>query len=349
MEQKRQYNLDLLRIFACFMVLVLHVSAHNWGRTSPESIEWQIFNIYDVLVRSAVPLFFMLSGKLFLSRDDISLIRLFYKNILKIIFAYFLWSFLYAIDQVGIRSIISSPDFTHLFSITVDSKYHLWYLPALISVYLLIPVFISMKSYKDGKILIYTTILFFVFAIVKYSVMLLPINQSFKELLQKFNFSFDSYCGYFIFGYILDKFKEKLRRIPSIILLLIFFITVSITAAGSYFLSINSGTGVSTLYNNFFISTFIEAAIVFLLFIRLSQLHFNKTIGTIVTKVSGYTFFVYLFHPFIIEHLSLWFNFDSLSFTPIISIPIISALLFVLCVAMAMIIDKIPIIRKILL
>ena len=349
MEQKRQYNLDLLRIFACFMVLILHVAGHNWGKVSPDSLEWHAFNFYDVLVRSAVPLFLMLSGKLFLSRDDISLKKLFSKNILKIVFVYLLWSFLYAVDKIGIRNIIASPDISLLFSVTVASKYHLWYLPALVSVYLLVPVFISMKPYKDGKILNYAAILTFIFTVVRYSVFLLPINASLKSLLEEINFPFDLYAGYFLFGYILDKYKDKLKKVHSIILVLTFFITVAATSLGSYYLSANAGEGVAVLYNSLFISTFIEAAIIFLLFLRLSVPPVGKTVSTVIKKASLYTFFVYLFHPFIIEHLDLWFEVDSLSFSPIISVPALSVLLFVLCMTVAMIIDRIPVVRRILM
>lgn len=349
MEQKRQYNLDLLRILACFMVLVIHVSAQNWYTILPQSTEWQIFNIYDVFARSSVPLFFMLSGKLFLSRDDVSFKKLFSKNILKLVFVYFLWSFLYAVDQIGIKNIISSPDLTLLFTTTVGSKYHLWYLPALVSVYFLIPVFIGLKSYKNGKVLNYITILFVVFVVLKYSVMLLPMHQSFINLLNKFSFVFDIHCGFFLFGHILDKYQEKLKKIPSFVLLIIFFITGTLTALGSYLLSVKTGTATEALYNYFIISTLIEAVTIFILFLRLSNLNINKTLGAIIKKISTYTLFVYLLHPFLIEHLYLWFGLNTLSLSPIISVPLISVILFVLGTVIAMILDKIPIIRKIFL
>lgn len=349
MEQKRQYNLDLLRILACFMVLVIHVSAQNWYTISPQSREWQIFNIYNVFARSAVPLFFMLSGKLFLAKDDISFKKLFSKKILKLIFVYFIWSFLYAVDQIDIGNIIAAPDLEKLFTTTVASKYHLWYLPELISIYLLIPVFVGLKSYKSGKIINYITILFIAFAVLKYSIMLVPMHPSFVELLNKFSFVFDTFCGYFLLGHILDKRQEKLKKIPCFVLLIIFFTTGALTAAGSYFLSVRAGEPIGTLYNNFFIATLINAVIIFILFLRLSNLNINKTFGAIIKKLSAYTLFVYLIHPFLIEQLSRRFSFNSLSFSPVISVPIISVILFVLSAVFAVILDQIPVIRKIFL
>ncbi len=349
MQDKRQYNLDFLRILACFMVLILHVSGHNWSKISPQSIEWQVFNVYDVLVRSAVPLFFMLSGKLFLSKEEISLKKLFLKNISKLLFVYFFWSLFYAVDLLGFKNTLTSPNLSNILYAFLSSKYHLWYLPALISVYLLVPVFISMKSYKNGRILDYTAVLFFIFSILGYSILLLPIGQAYKEFLQSFSFIFDTYCGYFLFGHIFDRYSEKLKRIPTFVLLVVFFITIVVTAAGSYFLSVKAGTGISTLYSYFFISTFIEAAVIFMLFLRLPHINIGKTVGTIIKKISKYTLFVYLFHPFVIEHLDLWFGVDSLSFAPILSVPLIAILLFVVCIIIAVVLDKIPVVRKIFL
>ena len=349
MEQKRQYNLDLLRILACFMVLVIHVSAHNWSTVPPQSTAWQVFNIYNVFARSSVPLFFMLSGKLFLERDDVSFKRLFSKNILKLIFVYFLWSFLYAVDQIGIGNIVAEPDLTRLFTATVDSKYHLWYLTALVSVYLLIPVFIGLKSYKNGRVLDYIAILFVIMVVLKYSLSLLPVHQSIIDLLNKYGFGFSTLSGYFLLGHILDKYREKSKKIPSFVLLTEFFAACALTAAGSYIVSVKAGAATATLYDFFFISTFVEAVIIFTLFLRLSNLNINRTLGAMIKKISNYTLFIYLFHPFLIEHLHLWFGFDTLSLSPIISVPLISAILFVSSALFAAVLDKIPVIKKIFL
>lgn len=349
MGREREYNLDLLRILASFMVVFLHVAAQNWDTIPPASAPWQIFNIYDILVRSAVPIFFMLSGKLFLSRNDVSLKKLFSKNILRFVFIYFLWSFLYSIDQIGIKTLLSSPDLNLLFTTFVSSKYHLWYLPALVSIYFIIPVFIAMKSYKNGKILDYTAILFIAFAIIKYSITLIPMNQSFLELIRKFNFELDGFCGYFILGYVLDKHKEKLKKIPTFDLIIFFLVTAALTAWGSSVLSVKSGIATAMLYDYFFIATFIEAVIIFALFLRMSQFNFNKTAETIIRKLSSYTLFVYLFHPFVLQHLSIWFGLNSLSFNAVLSVPFLAVLIFILCIAVAIILDKIPFIRKIFL
>ena len=58
---------DLLRIIATFAVIVLHVSVSKWYESPIREYNWQMFNIYDSLVRWSVPVFVMISGMFFLN------------------------------------------------------------------------------------------------------------------------------------------------------------------------------------------------------------------------------------------------------------------------------------------
>ncbi|NLV90708.1 MAG: acyltransferase family protein, partial [Tenericutes bacterium] len=63
---KRKLYMDVIRIVAIFAVVLLHVAADNFYVFKYTSFEWQVLNVYDSLVRFCVPLFFMISGVLFL-------------------------------------------------------------------------------------------------------------------------------------------------------------------------------------------------------------------------------------------------------------------------------------------
>ena len=76
----RDYSLDILRILACVMVVGIHTTMEGWYNISPRSYNWIVLNFYDTLVRPAVPLFFMISGALFLSKDSIDIKKLWTKN-----------------------------------------------------------------------------------------------------------------------------------------------------------------------------------------------------------------------------------------------------------------------------
>ena len=77
----RQLHYDLLRIFASFMVVMLHVSAFYWDKIQPQTEQWRALNLFDSAVRSCVPLFFMLSGA-FLLAKELPLNKLLGKNVL---------------------------------------------------------------------------------------------------------------------------------------------------------------------------------------------------------------------------------------------------------------------------
>lgn len=348
MISKREYNMDFLRIVACFMVILLHTSAQNWDSVSFTSFEWAAFNAYNSSVRSAVALFFMLSGKLFLSKETLSIKNLFLKNILKLLFVYGLWSLLYAIDTIGILNLLSNFDLHKLAAVTIASKYHLWYLPELISVYLMLPVIFAVKHYQNGKILNYVCIMIFLFTIVRSSILLFVDSTLLTTLFRKVNFSLGSCCGYFILGYVLDQNKEKLRKIKTPVLLLSFVALVSITAVGVYLDSAAKGVASGDLYNDIFITTCFEAILLFTLFLRVPSDNIHDRMGIWVQKLSKYTFFVYLVHPFVLEHLKSMLL-HTLSFNPWVSTPTIAAIVFLVSMCTARIIDMIPGLKRVFL
>jgi len=65
---KRIYYLDVLRVLATLAVVVLHVAADRWyGDVG--SFSWKVFTGYSGITRFCVPVFFMISGALFLQKE----------------------------------------------------------------------------------------------------------------------------------------------------------------------------------------------------------------------------------------------------------------------------------------
>ena len=76
--------------------MVLHVAAREWHDTDIRTAEWAAMNFYDSIVRWAVPVFTMISGALFLSKD-IPVRKIYSKYIFRIFTAFLFWSLLYAV------------------------------------------------------------------------------------------------------------------------------------------------------------------------------------------------------------------------------------------------------------
>ena len=88
-------NINYIRAIATIAVIFLHVSSDVLYEFKSIPIRvWWIGNIYDSLVRVSVPLFFMISGALLLSKDY--LINDFIGNrVKKIIPPFVFWSIVY--------------------------------------------------------------------------------------------------------------------------------------------------------------------------------------------------------------------------------------------------------------
>ena len=93
-----QLYIDILRIVACFSVIMLHTSAQPWYNLPVDSMGFKIANSYDALFRFGVPVFVMISGALFLvpgKKMDVR--RLYRHNIFRLVILYIFWSCLYGL------------------------------------------------------------------------------------------------------------------------------------------------------------------------------------------------------------------------------------------------------------
>ncbi|MCM1143578.1 MAG: acyltransferase family protein [Lachnoclostridium sp.] len=96
----RTVYFDYLRVFAAFAMMIVHISAQNWYVADVNSFEWQMFNFFDSIVRWGVPVFVMISGSLFLSRD-IPQKKIFSKYVLRMATSFMVWSFIYTLFSGG--------------------------------------------------------------------------------------------------------------------------------------------------------------------------------------------------------------------------------------------------------
>lgn len=345
--ESRELNMDLLRIVACFMVVILHVSAQNWHVTDVNSEAWKVFNLYDTAVRSCVPLFIMLSGKLFLSKKDISISKLYKKNIWKLIVIYCFWSFLYALDTVGISSGFHVKDFLSVFEHMIDAKYHLWYLPSLISIYFLLPILWGCIHYQKGKFLKYMCVMFIVFGVFRKTILIfIPDNEQLNILLGDFTYALNGLCGYFIMGYALDKYKGRLSGVRIRYLIILYAIIVIIAAKIGECNAVSLGEPNDLLYGHFALPVFLETMIIFMIFLKLPEHIESIRLSRMIRRISKYTLFIYLVHVFVLEHIKLWTGLTTVSFNAWISVPIIAALVFGISFILAVIFDKVPFFKK---
>lgn len=69
------------------MVVMLHVVSTGWF-IDPSLNEWKIFNFIDMAMRTGVPLFFMISGALFLEKKNLDIKEFIIRNVSRLVFIY---------------------------------------------------------------------------------------------------------------------------------------------------------------------------------------------------------------------------------------------------------------------
>ena len=341
----RKYNIDMLRILACFMVIVLHVSNSNLHTTDVNSVTWHVLNVYDSAVRSCVPLFFMISGSVILDRDNmIPLPMLLRKNTFKLLLLYCVWSWVYMIDTVGISNLLSAKSLVAILGAPFNAKYHLWYLPRLAGVYLFSPLLFSLVKYKSGKYVKYTCAVLVTLGVLVTTVLLFPMSsKAATQIQQLIPYELCGYVGYFLVGYFLS--KQNFSRFKNWHLVTALLIVIASAAAigGAY--SVALGKPSDLLYGYTNLPVFIESVIVFIIFQKRSQIvpgHGEK----ILLTVSRATLTIYLLHIFFLEHLQSWFGLSTRSFNAVLSVPIISIIIFIVALLVSLVLLKIPYVNK---
>ncbi len=349
----RKTYCDYLRLVATFAVVVVHVAASNWSCTDVNGLEWRIFNFYDSIVRWSVPIFVMIGGTLFLNRET-EIKRIYSKYILRMVIAFFAWSVFYLLTTpvfyengliYGVKAHIA---------VIFSGHYHMWYVLMIIGIYMCIPFY--KKIVSDTFVMKYFLVLSFIFTLlIPWSIQLLnDYAVGYNEILAKLvdaassNLSTMSmhtvlgYSFYFVLGYYLDSIQ--LRKNQRAIIYILGIVGFVFTVLVSLDLALKTQQPCSTYYGFFRVNIMLEVICVHTFFKY--QAFKNERLNSFVFKLSRYTFGVYLIHVFFIDKLSLYFNFNTLSFNAVAAVPIIACIVFICSLLTSAVLNYIPIIKK---
>lgn len=350
---KRKVYCDYLRVIATLAVIVLHVSSTSWRRTDVNGMEWQALNLYDSVVRWAVPVFVMISGSLFLNRE-ISVKKIYCKYILRIVIAFFVWSVFYALTSPEyyadgiLNGVMMHSD------LIVSGHFHMWFLLMLIGIYMCIPFY--KKIVSENFVMKYFLVLSFVFTIlIPWGIKLIfdyavGTHEQLTKLVEVANsnvttmgmYTVMGYSFYFVLGYYLDSVElSKKHRVMIYILGAIGFV---FTIVVNLDLALKTQQPCDRYYNYFDVNILLEAVCVHTLIKY--QKYKNEKINSFILIISGYSFGGYLIHAFFIEKFSLYLGFSTLSFNTLASVPVVSGVVIICAMLVSAVLNNIPIIKK---
>ena len=338
--KERNYNIDLLRIVCCFSVVIIHYAAILWYDSKLGSFDWRFGALIDALVRFCVPVFYMISGALFLSKKEINMKKIFSKNILKILIIIAVWLpihgifsyYKYGNEITGLNS------FIQIFKDIIDNQYQFWFLFPLLSMYICLPIL--KKISEDKKVTKYFIILFFIFQIIRQSIIPIIGNGYKIKIINLFVPDLVlGYIGYFLLGYYL--FNNNLDKKKIQLSYRLGVLSVVIAIIGTVCISIMANKKIDMFFGYYMITTFFASIAVFNYFKYDVKAKFTKFIPFISECTMG----IYIFH-----NLVKW-SFEMLGVTvfigpTFITIPVFSILNIIICIIITVIIKKIPFIGK---
>ncbi len=334
-ETQRVVYLDILRVIATIGVIFLHVSCREYY-SAFLSYNWYLAAINGSLVRWSVPIFVMISGALFLNpAKEISIRDLLTKKIPRLLMAYIFWWIIYSaimtFSSLFFGDIIGLP-FSYDF---LAPHFHLWFLPMLMGVYLLIPFL--RKIAADDKLLRYALIIWIVYLVGNFF-----LKIDIPQITPLFNMNtILGYTGYFLLGYYLSKISLSLKK--QRILYLMGILGAGLTIAGCIIFSIHDGESNDRFLNTLSIFVVFMTAALFV-FIKEISPKFEKTTVRFVEYVRYDLFGIYLTHAVWLTVLNR-FVIRNLC-NQAITIPLITIAVFVLSLYTTKLIRKIPFFKK---
>jgi len=300
----RIYYLDILRVLSILAVITIHVTATNVSIISEmNTFQWWFANVLNSFSRSAVPIFFMISGVLLLGNEKNEDIKTFLKKrIPRIGMPFLMWSIIYSV----LKHYVIDPDYPKLLSmgkimikeILQDTVYHhLWFVYVMLVMYFVIPFAIKIVKNATQKELLFGIIMWFMVTIVYYTfqgIYYLRTEQYFY--IEFFDIPFYSgFLGFFILGYYLSRqeISKKIRRI----IYLVGSISMLSVPIITYYITKGKDVLNELFYSNFVITTFFTAVAVFVLFKNINwEVKVNKRLLKLIVSISDATFGIYLIH-----------------------------------------------------
>lgn len=343
----RKLHYDILRVLAAFSVVMLHSAAQFWYDLDIRSKEWVIANSYDAVFRFGVPIFVMISGAIFLDKNyELDVKKLYQHNILRLVILYVVWSMVYglydfrnwSIQDAGIKALLKEMLF---------GRYHLWFIPMIVGIYVLLPVLKSWVEYTKQKTIEYFLCIFIILQVGSETIRALTTTEEIHYILDLGKVEMVcGYVGYFVLGYYLAHIgiSVKLKKF--------LYAMVMPAVLGNVVLGVllawKVNAPVAAIYDSFGIFTFIISIALFVFFCEKGSKEKTEKMGSkLLKEMSADTLGVYVMHVGLME-FTKDHGFHSMIVSNIIGIPLYAIACFIICALVAAVLRRIPFVGRFL-
>lgn len=237
---------DYIRSFAAMAVITIHSTGTYLTQFNPADnmdVHWWTGNIYCSLLRWATPFFILLSGNFLLdpSRPE-SAGAFLRKRIARVLVPFAFWTVVYIAYQYreslfgsGASWPTGGEVLRRIFF--EDVYYHLWFVPMIVSLYLLTPVFRIFIRHAERQDIEYFLGIAF---------MITAMQHLFPGFFIVEYIGWLGYIGFYVLGYYLGTYQ--LQPVWRKIVYGLAVLMPLVTALGTWYLSVKKGEHDQTLY-----------------------------------------------------------------------------------------------------
>ncbi len=360
---------DYIRVVACMLVVLAHCCDPFVAGSSVEG-----FNagaIWGSFYRPSVPLFIMISGALLLP-TSLKIGEFYSKRIKRIVTPFIFWSILSPIMFYFLANYVDTlnPNVlaeNHTVNATLKnlwlwifnfnySTIPYWYVYMMLGVYLIIPIISSWVREATKKelqlvikIWIFTTFLPYIEIVLPF--LGYPGNYGVFGIFGGCSWNtfttfhyLSGFIGYALIGHYLRKYPLQWSMNKTIIIsILTWTVGYLITFEGFHYVKSNFPDNFNMLEIPWAFTSFNVMIMTVPIFALIQRI--NPKPRAIITKLSDYSFGIFLFH-FIVVHIIFEIVFRHINIAPIIQIPVIFAISFIISAIVIGLLRKIKIFRK---
>ena len=268
--------IDIIRIFAFVFIVFLHTLNRQFGV--------DVWMGGYAIISIGVNLFIMISGYLLLDKTEEAIV-FFKKRILNILPLFLVFNIIYIyFGKIPIMPVLKGK--------TISAS-HFWYIYMILGLYLLTPWLQKVLKYAEKETL-FVVFLWFLCNILN------PYLRYFNLAEIPFsNFPLTGFIGYYILGYFVKKYDNKVKRASFILIIVIYAFGFLLSFLSTKYVLAVTGKRVSDFFDKNSLGTFIMTLSFFVFWCKFN---FSKR-DRIIKIVADSTYFAFLVHLIVLHFI----------------------------------------------
>lgn len=323
----RKYSIDILRILSAIAVVIIHVvtaPVNNASAPIAPGLE-SILHMIHALCYGAVPIFFMITGYCMMLKKEctyrycFSHVAKFVGVLLTVGLCYALMEEVYAARTLNLAMILRG------LRAVLEGKLwdFMWYVYAIIGVYLVMPVLHSFLQKGKKEVLTFTALLFL------FTILFPSLSAWFTVGI---DFPIGGYLFYICAGGAMARFPVRKSGLWKLICTAVVVL---------YCVAVFGGYSFSLIWNPYLDPLVCVASVALFFLVSNLDIRGNQAIRTFGACTWG----IYLFHPLFLNLILKVLHLDLVSSLAIVKLPLLTLVLLVLSFGLTFILRKIPLVK----